>query len=116
VQGGWIAVDPEAVVNRNPDIIVKGCMHCGGYEWDAGDTSYLEEARDEIMSRSELQIVTAVREEQVYILSGYLIYGGPNAGCRGFLQTAYMAKWFHPELFEDLDPRRAFSSIQNRYK
>ena len=116
VQGGFIAVDPEEVVARNPDIIVKGCMDSGGYELDAGDTSYLEEVRDEIMSRSELQIVTAVREKQVYILSGYLIYGGPNAGCRGFLQTAYMAKWFHPELFEDLDPQAIHQEYLERFQ
>ena len=109
-------VDPEAVVNRNPDIIVKGCFGCGGYELDAGDTSNLEEIRDEIMSRSELQIVTAVREKQVYVLSGYLLYGGPNAGCRGFLQTVYTAKWYHPELFEDLDPKAIHQEYLERFQ
>ena len=108
VQGGMIPVDPEAVVAQNPDIIIKGCGcggGCGSYELDADDTSQLEDMRDEILNRPELQMVTAVREGRVYVISGYLLYGGPHAGCRGFLQTAYTAKWFHPELFEDRDPQ-----------
>ena len=115
VQVGVIPVNPEAVVARNPDIIVQGSGY-GGYELDAGDTSKFEEKRDEIMSRYELQIVTAVREKQVYILSGYLMYGGPYAGCRGFLSVAYMAKWFHPELFEDLDPQAIHQEYLNRFQ
>ena len=115
VQGGMIPVNPEEVVARNPDIIVQG-SGCGGYELDAGDTSKFEEKRDEIMSRYELQIVTAVREKQVYVLSGYLMYGGPCAGCRGFLGTIYMAKWFHPELFEDLDPKAIHQEYLERFQ
>ena len=114
---GVVSVDPEAVVALNPDIIVKasGCGGCS-YELDAGDTSKFEEKRDEIMSRSELQIVTAVREKQVYVLSGHFMYGGPYAGCRGFLGTIYMAKWFHPELFEDLDPKAIHQEYLERFQ
>jgi iron complex transport system substrate-binding protein len=115
VQGYVIPVNPEAVVARNPDFIVQG-SGCGGYELDAGDPSKFEEKRDEIMSRYELQIVTAVREKQVYVLSGYLMYGGPCAGCRGFLGTVYMAKWFHPELFEDLDPQAIHQEYLERFQ
>ena len=119
VQGGVIPVNPEAVVALNPDFIVQGCG-CGGYDGgyalDVGDTSKLEEKRDEIMSRSELQIVTAVREKQVYVLSGHFMYGGPSAGCRGFLGTIYMAKWFHPELFEDLDPQAIHQEYLERFQ
>ena len=104
VQGGMIAVDPEAVVSKNPDIIFKGCG-CGGYELDADDTAGMVEIRDEIMSRPELQTVTAVKEGRVYVVSGYLLYGGAHAGSRGFLQTAYTAKWYHPELFADMNPQ-----------
>ena len=104
---GDIKVDPEAVVQRDPEIIVnRGWKPKGaGYGANAGETAGLEEIRDEIMSRPELQNVKAVKDGRVYVMTGYIQYGGPASGCRGFLGTIYMAKWFHPELFEDLDPK-----------
>jgi iron complex transport system substrate-binding protein len=102
-EGGII--DAEAVIDRNPEIIVKTPWYIGGYHIDADDTVGLEEVRDEIISRPELQKVPAVKEGRVYVISGYITTWGPSAGCRGFLSVAYMAKWFHPELFKDLDPK-----------
>ena len=101
-------VDPEDIINRDPDIIVRafysGVPH-EDYQWDADDATELEIVRNEIMSRPELQNVKAVKDGQVFILSmqiyGYMGPGGP----RHFVGIGYMAKWFHPELFEDLDPQ-----------
>ena len=98
-------IDAEAVIDRNPEIIVKTQWRIGGYLVDADDTAGLEEVRDEIISRPELQKAPAVKEKHVYVITGYITTWGPTAGCRGFLSVAYMAKWFHPELFKDLDPK-----------
>ena len=102
-------IDKEAVLEGNPDIIVKvvWCMDwkTSGYHLDVGDTADLEEIRDEIMSRPELQTVKAVEEGKVYIITSYLLTYMPNSGARGFLQPAYQAKWFHPTLFEDIDQK-----------
>ncbi len=112
-------IDKEVVAKLNPDIIVKAIWGArgaggrfalaGGYELDADDTASLEEVRDEIMNRAELQNVTAVIEGRVYIMTTRTLAFMPGSGCRHFLQRAYQAKWFnhkkHPELFEDLDPK-----------
>ena len=102
-----ISVDPEEVVSQNPDIIVKMATAEGvaGYELDVADTVGMAEIREEIMSRPELQNVNAVKNGKVYVISGYIMAAGPRSGCRYFVQDAYDAKWFHPELFEDLDPK-----------
>jgi len=39
-----------------------------------------------------------------------------DSGCRGFIQVAYMAKWFHPELFEDLDPKAIHQEYLTRFQ
>ena len=115
-RAGDIKVDPEAVVRRDPEIIVnRGWTKGAGYGVDAGDTARLEEIRDEIMSRPELQKVKAVKDGHVYVMAGYIQYGGPGSGCRGFLGTIYMAKWFHPELFEDLDPKVIHQEYLTRF-
>jgi iron complex transport system substrate-binding protein len=108
-------IDAEAVIARNPEIIVKTPWHIGGYFVDADDTAGLEEVRDEIMSRPELQKVPAVKEKRVYVITGYITTWGPSAGSRGFISVAYMAKWFHPELFKDLDPKALHQEYLTRF-
>jgi iron complex transport system substrate-binding protein len=97
---GYPDVDPEEVMARDPAIILKlkhGSPDPGGYDVD--DPTGMMEMRNEIMNRTELATTTAVREGRVYALSDS-IYSGSQC----FVGVAYLAKWFHPELFEDLDP------------
>ncbi|MCK4732373.1 MAG: ABC transporter substrate-binding protein, partial [Methanophagales archaeon] len=109
--GRDIKLEPEEVIERNPDIIFKMGLRATisgkdvGYLIDAGNTAKLEGIKDEIMSRSELQNVKAVKEGRVYVMTGYIMYSGAGSGCSGFLQEAYMAKWLHPELFKAVDPK-----------
>ena len=94
--------DPEAVIVRDPEIIATCRGQVCNYEID--DPSEAKAQREAIMNRPEFDQVTAVKEGKVYILpaSFFPIYGG--APCHFFIGIAYMAKLFHPELFEDLDP------------
>ncbi len=104
--GNYMSVDPEVIIERNPDIIVRVApWTAGGYGVDAGDTTELEALREDIMSQPELQNVKAVKEGNVYIIADHFVSFFPASGCRQFVQIAYQAKWFHPELFEDLDPQ-----------
>ena len=94
-------VDPEEVVTRNPDIIIKyisDSRGTAGYELD--DPSKAKAVRDEIMSRPELASVNAVKNEHVY-----LIHMGFNTGPDYPIAHAYWAKWCHPDLFDDLNPK-----------
>ena len=103
--GGNGAIDAEAVIDYDPDIIIKPTWKAGGYGLDAGDTAGLKAVRDEIMGRSELQNVKAVKEGRVYVITTHLWTYMPKTGNRHFIGICYMAKWFHPALFEDLDPQ-----------
>jgi iron complex transport system substrate-binding protein len=103
--GSYMSVDPEVIIERNPDIIVRVApWDAGGYGVAAGDTAGLEALREEITSQPELQNVKAVNDGKVYIMTVHLASFFPVSGCRQFAQIAYQAKWSHPELFEDLDP------------
>ena len=97
---GYFEVDPEEVINRNPEVIITS-PHGGvqsGYEVD--DPTGLKNLRDEIISRPELASVAGVKDERVYVISGD-IFGGAAM----FIGSAYFAKWFYPELFDDMDPQ-----------
>ena len=114
-----LKVDPEAVVARDPDIIVNigsGRAEWIGYGVDADNTAKIEEMREEVMSRHELQNVKAVKGGRVYVITPYVACGNYNSGARGFLEFTYLAKWFHLELFEDLDPKAIHQEYLTRFQ
>jgi iron complex transport system substrate-binding protein len=87
-------VSPEWVIEKDPDVI----LHILGSSKDYTEEE-LEQWRDEIISRPELQNSRAVKEGRVYVLSGTVA-----TGVRSAIGELYLAKWFYPELFEDIDP------------
>nr|CBH39958.1 conserved hypothetical protein, secreted [uncultured archaeon] len=102
--GGWVPeLDPEAVQDANPDTIVAWVgpdLDPGSFGYDVDDTSVVMALRDEYMSMGAFATTTAVEEGRVY-LSDCDLVGGP----RFVVGVAYLAKWFHPTLFSDLDPQ-----------
>ena len=107
---GFVNVDPEEVIKRNPEIIIRSVgSRQAGYGVD--DLTAAKEVRDGIMSRSELAEVIAVKNKKVYIISGAI-----TAASKSFLGIAYFAKWFHPELFEDLDPKAIHREYLTRFQ
>ena len=98
---GSVQIDSEWIVNRNPDIIVFSVANLySGYDFD--DPSELAALYDDFTGRSELAEVNAVKNRDVYLLNyAHLMVGGGSA----LLAEAYLAKWFHPDLFADMDPQ-----------
>ena len=105
-----IEVNPEDVVARNPGIIIKDASSLGPHTgYDIDDPEKPKPLRDEIMSRPELAAVEAVKNGRVYIL-----HNGIQSGLTYPIGIAYMAKWFQPELFEDLDPETVHQEYLDR--
>jgi iron complex transport system substrate-binding protein len=94
----YFEADPEAVLAKNPDIIIKQMRSDVGYSVD--DFSAMEATREEIMHRPELFNVSAVKSGKVYIIDEGISYGINYP-----IAVAYMAKWLHPELFDKLGPQ-----------
>ena len=109
--GEYIDVDAEAVIVADPKMIVRVEKKAGGYELDAGDTTVLQEVRDEIMTRTVLEHVTAVENGTVYIITNDVI-----GGTRNFIGIGYLAKWFYPELFADLNPKAIHQEYLTRFQ
>ena len=106
--GPYPKVDPEWVIVQNPDIILKH-MHGGsGYEVD--ESSEIRAKWEEVMNRPELANVMAVKNERVYLISREIAY--PPAYVVGIM---YMAKWFKPDLFEDLYPQVIHQEYLDRF-
>ena len=109
-----VSMDPEAVIERNPDVIVKYVMgkYAGIEEFGYGadDLSEMKALRESIINRPELANVAAVKTGRVYIVDYGLAYGLDYP-----IGVAYWAKWFHPDLFEDLDPQAIHQEWLDRF-
>lgn len=55
--------------------------------------------RDALIGRAGWSSTPAVRDGRVYVLHNAIV-GGPQY----LIGVTYMAKWFHPDGAEDLDP------------
>ena len=95
--GPYPTIDTEKILEQDSDVIV-GLSRKGGYKTD--DESGMEEEYKRIIELPGFGNVTAVETERVYLMDGSISFGSVYP-----VGLAYMAKWFYPEEFEDLDPQ-----------
>ena len=74
------------------------------------DTSAAEARRNEIMELDVFSGGSAVKNGDVYLESPDF-FGTP----RYMIGLAYQAKWFHPDLFSDLDPEAIHQEYLTRF-
>ena len=110
-EGGHGAVDPEWVLDQNPDIVFADTLSIKhGYVTD--DPLEMAAFREDIMNRPELAKSTAVKNGAVYLCSGDVARDVSG----GLILGLYMVKCFHPELFEDLDPKAFHQEYLTRFQ
>jgi iron complex transport system substrate-binding protein len=98
--GKYPTVDAEWIASENPDIIIKFPFRkSASHGYDVDDASEMAELWNSLFERFEPYNITAITNNDVYVV-GQEIVSGPRA----LVAIAYMAKWFHPELFNDLNP------------
>ena len=98
--GTYVVVRSEWVAERDPDVIIfqkSGTNHT---------LEGLEQTRNEILSRPGLSDVAAVRDGRVYVVTSGIMGGAPS-----IISDLYFAKWFHPDLFEDIDPEEVHEEL-----
>ncbi|RJE46832.1 hypothetical protein A7K50_12470 [Dehalobacter sp. MCB1] len=90
-------VDLEWIATQNPDIIVAFPTYLCGYENSSPDFNSL---KNNILGTPILQNVSAVKKNKVYVICANCFEYAPSR----IVMIAQMAKWYHPDLFVDLDP------------
>jgi iron complex transport system substrate-binding protein len=91
-------VDPEAIIDKNPEVIIRGAYTDAGYNFDS--SSNLSDLREQIMNRPGFDRILAVSSNNTYLVDVNLHYGLDYP-----VGLLYFAKIIHPELFEDVDPK-----------
>ena len=103
-------VEIEWLIEQNPDVIVGSCCPKCGYESD--DESGFKAAYDDILGVPGFNHVKAVQDGRVHILVRSAVIS-QQLGIP--ICTAYQAKWYHPELFEDMDPQEIHQEFIDRF-
>lgn len=99
-----IKVNPEWIISENPEIVIKAASSTiKNYE------DY-PEIREDIIARTGMDSVSAVKNNEVYVINGNYIYGP-----RSFAGVMHFAKIFYPELFEDMNPDSALEEFSEKY-
>jgi len=110
--GKYPTIDAEWLMAEDPDIIVKFPFRkTADHGYNVDNSSGLKQLREEITARAGSAAITAVKEGRVYVV-GQEIVSGPRA----LVAVAYMAKWFHPDLFKDMDPQAIHQEYLTRFQ
>jgi iron complex transport system substrate-binding protein len=88
-------VDPEEVLARRPDLIVK--LQPNQYE--SHSPAFSAQVLTRLAARPGFAELPAVKSGQVYHMSYYLA-----GGCSKVIGALQIAKWLYPERFADIDP------------
>jgi iron complex transport system substrate-binding protein len=99
---GVAETDREWLLSENPDIIISNVVAGetkSGYSADDTAINYMKMVRDMLLNDSAIDSTTAGKNGRIFIICTDL-----NRGPMQAAGTVVMAKFLHPELFEDLDP------------
>lgn len=102
-------VDPEEVIARNPDVIIKLVTPAQAM---SGTGLYTPPTKDEfktaynsIVTRAGWDEITAVKNDDIYFMTQF-----SHGGAGKLVGTCYIAKMLYPELLPELDPAEVFRS------
>lgn len=96
VQG--FVVDPEAILVRKPDLIIK--LQPGQYA--PHTRAFSKSVLLSVSGRPGFNQLNAVKTGEVYHMSYYLA-----GGCSKVIGALQIAKWLYPDRFSDIDPDAA---------
>lgn len=110
----YFDIDPEWVVEQNPEYIILGRAGAsggglGGYDTD--DSSGATASIEEYTTRPGLSATDAAKNGHIYYLGGGLYNGGGSS----IIGAAYMGKVFQPALFEDVNPQAIHQEFIDRF-
>lgn len=96
-------LSPEWIIKNNPDVIIRKV---------SGDENFdeMRALRDEIMSRPGFENINAVKNNRIYIIKSsiFMTFRYP-------VGLLYYAKWFHPDIFNDMDPAEVHQDVISNF-
>lgn len=109
--GGWVhSIDPEWLAEQEIDVLICEDSIPKGFGTEIKDTTIISSYRQELMELPFLASCKAIKNREVYMMSPHFLYTPAFV-----ISLSYLAKWFHPELFEDFNPRQIHQQYITRF-
>ncbi len=103
-------VDPEWLMQQDIDIIICQDKILNGYGIGVDNNEVIRSYRKKAMGLPVFASSKAVKNNKVYMISPQFLYSP------GFvIYFAYLAKWFHPDLFHDFNPEFIHQEYLTRF-
>ena len=99
----------EWVIEEDPEVIVYS-MTSEQYDGTTPTIEEMEAKRMEIISLPGFESIDAVKTGRVYITDIKMA-----SGLSEMAAMLYYAKWLHPDLFQDIDPRAVHGELLQKY-
>ena len=104
-------IDIEAVVERNPDAIIKVGEDGAPPQWQAPGAAELMARKQHLIDRPGWDHIRAVQDDNILIMSQYV-----QGGAAKIIGTMYIAKFLYPEQLPDLHPEDVFRYWVEQYQ
>ncbi len=101
-------ISAEWVPTQKPQVIVKNTAQ-PNWGYGVTESALFESVREEIMKRPGFDQTPAVKNDRVFIITNDL------CDPRAYVGVCYLAKWFYPELFKDLNPEALHKTVLEKF-
>lgn len=106
-----VQVDPEAIIKRNPEYIVKVSNINVQSTYEPPSLKEHQAIKEELVTRPGWSSINAVKTNNILLLSHYV-----HGGAAKIVGTMYIAKFMYPEELKDLHPELVFKDWLEKYQ
>jgi iron complex transport system substrate-binding protein len=111
-------LNPEQIINSDPDVVIVTGANWSLYspvgDWvslgPGADLNHARKNLKKLMQRPAFKTLRAVHNQRVYAI-WHAFYNSPFS----FIALQQIAKWLHPELFQNLDPEATMRELHQRF-
>ncbi len=105
-----VDVETEWILAQNPDVYIKR-QHGGVGGYATNDVTRMKKSYEEIINLPGFaEHVSAIRNKRVHIIDDDAI-----SGLAYPVGVLYLAKWFHPDVFADIDPQGIHQEMLDKF-
>jgi len=99
LQQTWPTISPEAVIERNLDVIIKYTRYYNSCTFNSSKP--LKDLYYQVISRPDWNKINAVKNNRVYVFTGSYLYEPGHTAV-----IALVAKLLYPDVFRSIDPQQ----------
>ncbi len=107
---GSVSVSSEWILEQNPGVLIINDRADNVVGFTAKDYGDAERFKEKVKTNKVFSKTDAVQKNQICIIDNSIF-----SGDKSYLGALYLAKWFYPDKFKDLDPEKALKEYFEKW-